>query len=135
MLKNGRGLLDYGTRKLGLSHKWFDKFSRLIKWFLDADSDQIIFGLVTNLPSIFDIYLVSTTVTPVKNDVLFLMHWKIAIDFTEILVNYGLKRRTVCKTVRFISQFFLKLYIQLWTYFHSMVLGRIGREYCKKIRC
>ena len=40
--KNGRGLKDHGTLKLGLSHKWFDELSRLIEWFLYADSDGIL---------------------------------------------------------------------------------------------
>ena len=35
----------YGTLKSGVSHKSFDKLSRLIEWFLHADSDGIIFGL------------------------------------------------------------------------------------------
>ena len=29
---------------------------------------------------------------------------------------------------------FLKLYIQIWKYFHSMVLGRVGRGCCNKNR-
>ena len=36
--------------------------------------------------------------------------------------------------LRFISQFSLKLYIQFWKYFHSMILGRLGKGYCKKNR-
>ena len=39
-------------------------------------------------------------------------HWKGTFDFTEIINNYGLKRGTVCQIVRFISKFYLKLYIQ-----------------------
>ena len=27
----------------------------------------------------------------------------------------------------------LKLYINAWKYFHSMVLGNVGRGHCKKI--
>ena len=38
--------------------------------------------------------------------------WESTFDFTEVVNNYDLKRRTVCKIVRFISQFSLKLYIQ-----------------------
>ena len=45
MVKNGWGLIDHGTLKSGVSHKSFDKLSRLIEWFLHADSDGIIFGL------------------------------------------------------------------------------------------
>ena len=44
-----------------------------------------------------------------------------------------LKRGTVWQILSFISQFSLKLYIQLfWKYFQSMILGRLGRGYCKK---
>ena len=46
---------SYGTLKSGASHIWFDELSRLIEWFLHADSDSIIFGLTTNPLCIFDI--------------------------------------------------------------------------------
>ena len=46
-------LLDQGTIKLGVSHKSFHESRRLIEWFLHADSDWIIFGLMTNLLCIF----------------------------------------------------------------------------------
>ena len=59
-------------------------------------------------------------------------HWKSTFDFTEIVNNYGLKLGTVCKILRFISQFSLKLYIQLLKYFHSMVSGSLGRGCCGK---
>ena len=49
MFKNGRGLMDHGTLKSGVSHKWFDELCRSTEWFLHADSDQTIFGLMTNL--------------------------------------------------------------------------------------
>ena len=55
MVRNGRDLIDYGTLKSGLSHKWFDELSRLVEWFLDADSDGIIFGLMASLLCNFDI--------------------------------------------------------------------------------
>ena len=64
-------------------------------------------------------------------------HWKSTFDFTEI-VNNALKRGTECQIVKFISHFSLKLYIlyiQYWKYFHSMVLGSVGRDHSKKIRC
>ena len=61
-------------------------------------------------------------------------HLKSTFDFSEFVNNYGLKRGTVWKILRFISQFSLKLYIQFWKYFHSMILGRLGRGYCKKNR-
>ena len=48
---------------------------------------------------------------------------------------YGLKRGTVWQILRFISQVSLKLYLQFWKYFHSMILGRLGRGYCKKTGC
>ena len=73
MLKNGQNLLDQGTLKSGVSHKWFDELSRSIKWFLYADSDWITFGLTTNLLGVLDVCWVSTTVALVKNDVLFLV--------------------------------------------------------------
>ena len=59
-------------------------------------------------------------------------HWISTFDFIEIVNNYGLKRRTVCQIVRFIYHFSLKLCIQYWKYFHSMVLGSVGRNYSKK---
>ena len=34
ILKNGLGLLDHGTLKSGVSHKWFDGLRKLIEWFL-----------------------------------------------------------------------------------------------------
>ena len=68
-----RPFRSYGTVKLGLFHIWFDESSRLIEWFLHADSDSIIFGLATNLFCIFDIFWVSTAVVLVKNDILLLV--------------------------------------------------------------
>ena len=41
-VKNEQGLKDRGTRKPGISHKWFDALIRLIEWSLHADSDGII---------------------------------------------------------------------------------------------
>ena len=49
------GLVDHGILKSGVSHKWFDELSILIELFLHVDSDRIIFGLMTNLLSIFDV--------------------------------------------------------------------------------
>ena len=37
--ENGQGLIDHGTLESGVSDKWFDKLSRLIEWFVHADSD------------------------------------------------------------------------------------------------
>ena len=71
----------------------------------------------------------SSTVGHVISD----RHWKSTVDFTEIVNNYGLKKETACQIVRFISQFSLELYTQFSKYFHSMVLGSVGRGYCKKI--
>ena len=68
MLKNGRDLLDQGTLKSCVSHKWFDELRRLIEWFLYADSDQITFGLTTNLLCVLDISWVSTAVVLVEDD-------------------------------------------------------------------
>ena len=36
--------------------------------------------------------------------------------------------------LEFISQFSLKLYIQFSKYFHSMILGRLGKGYYEKNR-
>ena len=55
MVRNGWGLKDYGILKSGVSHKWFDELSRLIEWFLQADSDGIMSGLMANLVCNFDI--------------------------------------------------------------------------------
>ena len=49
VVKNGRDLKDRGILKPGISHKWFDELSRLIEWFLHADSDGIIFYSTLNL--------------------------------------------------------------------------------------
>ena len=40
MIKHGQGLKDRGTFKSGISQKWSDELSRLIEWFLHADSDE-----------------------------------------------------------------------------------------------
>ena len=39
MVKNGQGLIDHGTLESGVSDKRFDELSRLIEWFVHADSD------------------------------------------------------------------------------------------------
>ena len=73
-LKNGRGLSHQRTLKSSeISHKWFHELSKLIEWFLYADSDWIIFGLTTNLFYFLDIFWVSTAIVLAKNDVLFLV--------------------------------------------------------------
>ena len=43
------GLIDHGTLKSGVSHKWFDELSRFFERFLHVDSGGIIFGFTTNL--------------------------------------------------------------------------------------
>ena len=43
-----------------------------------------------------------------------------------------MKRGTVCQIVNFFSKFSLKLHTQIWKYFHSMVLGSVGRGCYKK---
>ena len=40
-------------------------------------------------------------------------HYKSAFKLTEIINNYGLKGQKVCQILRFISHFFLKIYIEL----------------------
>ena len=47
MVKNGGDLIDHGTLKPGVSHKWLEKLSRLIEWFLLADSDRITTLLIS----------------------------------------------------------------------------------------
>ena len=73
MLKNKWDLLDHGTLKSGVSHKWFDGSSRLTEWFLHVDSDWIIIGLTTHLFCVLDICWVSTAVGLAKNKVLLLV--------------------------------------------------------------
>ena len=58
-------------------------------------------------------------------------HWKSTFYFAEIVNNYGMKRETM-SIVKFITYFSLKLCIQYWKYFHSMVLGSVGRDYITK---
>ena len=55
MAKNGQGVIDHGTLRTGVPHKWFDVVSRLVEWILHADSDGIIFDLAADLLCIFDI--------------------------------------------------------------------------------
>ena len=74
------------------------------------------------------------TEPPTVGHVISEWHWQSTFDSTEIVNNYGLKWGTVCQTVRFISKFSLKLYIQFWKHFHSMVSGSVGRGYCGKNR-
>lgn len=52
-------------------------------------------------------------------------------NFTEKVHSYGLKQETVCQTVKFISDFFLKLHTQFWKHFHTMVLCSVGSDYYK----
>ena len=59
--------------------------------------------------------------------------WESTFDFTEIVNNYGLKRKTECQIVRFMFQFSLVIYIQFRKYFHSVVLRSVGRDYFKRI--
>ena len=81
MLKNEQDLLDPGTVKSGVSHKWFGELTRLTEWFLHAGSGWIIVGLTINLFCIFDICWVSTAVEIVKNDVLLLVATEKALEF------------------------------------------------------
>ena len=48
IVKDGEDFWSWGF-KSGVFHKWFDKLSRLIEWYLHADSNGIIFGLIDNL--------------------------------------------------------------------------------------
>ena len=51
------GLLNhvYLTNDVQKKIKWFDELRRLSERFFHVDSDEIIFGLTTNLLYIFDI--------------------------------------------------------------------------------
>ena len=87
MIKNGKDLLDHGTLKSGVSHKWFDELSRLVEWFLLVDGDWIIFGLTTNIFGIFDMCWMSTAVLLIKNVLLLVPTGKILeLDFPQMLL-------------------------------------------------
>ena len=55
MVKNGRGLIDHGTLKWGVSHKLFDELSRSTEWFLRVDSSGTMFQLTCNPLFVFGI--------------------------------------------------------------------------------
>ena len=55
MVKNGWDFLIQETLKSGLFPKWLDELSRLTEWYLDANSDGIIFVLIVNILGDFDI--------------------------------------------------------------------------------
>ena len=55
MVKNGWNLLDHQTLKSGVLPRWFDKLSRLIERYLNADIDGVVFGVIANIFCIFDI--------------------------------------------------------------------------------
>ena len=38
--------------------------------------------------------------------------WKGSFDFTQIINNYALKRRILCRSLKFVSHFSQKLHIQ-----------------------
>ena len=45
------------SETFGVFHIWFDELSWLIEWFLHANGDGIIFGLMANIFCIFDIQM------------------------------------------------------------------------------
>ena len=53
------------------------------------------------------------TEPPTVGHVISEWHWKSIVGFTEIVNKYGLKQRASYLIVKFVSQFSLKLYIQL----------------------
>ena len=55
MVKNEWHLSDYETLKSGVFPKESDELSRLIEWYLHADRDGLMFGLITNILCVFDI--------------------------------------------------------------------------------
>ena len=96
MVKNGRGLIDHVTLKSGVSRKWFDKLSRLIEWFLHADSDGIIFDLTAiysvsltfiNAGGPLQLYLARVSYFEWPQDSVFSLFWNIllghALTFTR----------------------------------------------------
>ena len=89
MLKNGRG---HETLKSCVSHKWFDELSRLVEWFLHADSDWIVLGFTTNLLCIFQICWMATAIILFQN-VLFLAPTRKALvppyAFNKSLIKCG----------------------------------------------
>ena len=68
--KIGGDVLDHGTLKSGVYHKWFYELNSLIGWFLHGDSDWVIFGLTTNLLCFFDISWMPAAVVLIKNALL-----------------------------------------------------------------
>ena len=51
IVKSEWDLLDHETLKSRVLHKWFTEPSRLIEWYLHADSDEIIFVLIVQYTS------------------------------------------------------------------------------------
>ena len=49
------GLIDHGTLKWGLTHKWFDELSRLTELFLYVHSNWTMFKLTFMLFFVFGI--------------------------------------------------------------------------------
>ena len=48
-VKSGWCLIDHGTLKSVVSHRWFDELSRLTERFLYVVNDGIIFDLTTGV--------------------------------------------------------------------------------------
>ena len=71
------------------------------------------------------------TELPTASDIICRWNWKGTFDSTEMVNNHWLKSETVHHIVRFISHFALKLHIQFWKYFHSIVLYSISSSYFK----
>ena len=55
MVKNERDLLDYGSLKPDISHKWLGELSILIEWFLHAGFSDGIIMVWPPIYSVFDI--------------------------------------------------------------------------------
>ena len=53
MVINVWEILDHETLKSGVSPRLFDELSRLIEWYLDSDSEGIVFGLIANILCVF----------------------------------------------------------------------------------
>ena len=86
-MEKGWSFIDYGTLKLGVSHKWLNEFTRVIKWYLYTESDGYPLKLpkfaildchcladvlnLKNLKTIWGIKLIFACIEGTKNVILF----------------------------------------------------------------
>ena len=64
---------------------------------------------------------------------------KCTIDFIETVTKHGLKWRTICQIVRFVSHFSLKLHIHFQHFKNIFIVGSfvvyLGSDNYEKIGC